>query len=548
MTDSQLLHEHVRTGSREALEELIRRNLGLVYSSALRQVRDPHLAEDVTQAVFMVLMQRASSIRDGMALGGWLVSVTRYASVSAMRKQARRNRHEAAAAKPEAVGLTKEEWTAISPYLDAELNRLPTKDRDAVVLRFFQNRSFAEVGAEVGLTAEAARKRVERSVAKLRARLAQRGVSVSIVALAGGVAAFGTTAAPSHLQAAVFAASLAGNESARAISIAKGVKFMMGVKRAQLVSAAVAAALVLGGAGTLLVRPSLAQQAPPAQAADASGVTVGSVTAPAEATAGQPGVADADGVFRLSSMDKPSVTLDLVTPRFLTPPPIPVMPPSLVAEMRQARPAGQGQPADFIAWQKDNQDKRTQWQQDNHADAIIQLRGGVGGRVVLQRGLGPSAAINAGGAAGTLLVGPTGQVGVTVTAGGGGNRVLNVQMMSGMAMYRGANATLVPDDQWDHPQADQLTLLIDAQAKVFQAKIQNARTTSGAPPAPPAPMRFLQFPSPPALPIVVGFRTTEGAIGVMRITHLGPDAPGTTLEIKELGLASPVTPGANGPG
>ena len=61
-------------------------------------------------------------------------------------------------------------------------------------------------------------------------------------------------------------------------------------------------------------------------------------------------------------------------------------------------------------------------------------------------------------------------------------------------------------------------------------------------------MRFLQFPSPPALPIVVGFRTTEGAIGVMRITHLGPDAPGTTLEIKELGLASPVTPGANGPG
>ncbi|MGA2231548.1 MAG: sigma-70 family RNA polymerase sigma factor [Tepidisphaeraceae bacterium] len=550
MTDSQLLREFVRGGSREALEELIRRNLGLVYSSALRQVRDPHLAEDVTQAVFMVLMQRAGSVRDGMALGGWLVSVTRYASVSAMRKQARRNRHEAAAARPEAVALTKEEWTAISPYLDAELNRLPTKDRDAVVLRFFQSRSFAEVGAEVGLTAEAARKRVERSVAKLRARLSQRGVSMSMAALTGGVAAFGVTTAPSHLQAAVLAASSAGNESTGAISIAKGVKLMMQIKRAQLVSAAVAATLVLGGAGVLLINPSLAQQAPPPQAADSSIGTVGSVSAPADAPAGQqPAIADADGVLKLSSKGKSAVTLDLATPKFLTQPPNAVLPPGLVAQMQQTKSAGQQPTADVRAWMKDSQDKRAQWEQDNHADAMLQFGGRVNGGMGRLYVPAQGAPANGGGVTtGTLVLPANGQP--APPAPGGGSRIIvgGLQLMTGMTMYRGGNAAIVPDDEWDHPQIDQLGLLIDAQAKDFAAKVQPANTNNNALPPPVALKQFLQFPEPLALPITVGFRTAEGAVGLMRITHLGPDAPGTTLEIKELGLATPMTPGGNGPG
>src|ERR1700722_12722392 len=116
MDNRQLLHDYVQTGSRAALEEMFRQNLPLVYSSAMRQVRDPHLAEDVTQAVFMVLMEKAQTIRTGAALGGWLISVTRWASVNAMRKQARRLRHEEAAARPEADrAASEEEWAAISP-------------------------------------------------------------------------------------------------------------------------------------------------------------------------------------------------------------------------------------------------------------------------------------------------------------------------------------------------------------------------------------------------------------------------------------------------
>ena len=158
--DRRLLSQYVETGSRKALQELIQRYLGLVYSSALRQVRDPNLAEDVTQAAFLVLTQKARTIRNGVAVGGWLLAVTRCVVVTVMRKQAIQNKHEQCAAKPEvleaeAVG---QEWKEIAPLLDAELNRLGQVDRDALVLRFFQDRSFAEIGVELGFSEEGARK------------------------------------------------------------------------------------------------------------------------------------------------------------------------------------------------------------------------------------------------------------------------------------------------------------------------------------------------------------------------------------------------------
>jgi RNA polymerase sigma factor (sigma-70 family) len=102
--DQRLLLQYQRHGSKPALEELIRRHLALVYSSALRQVRDAHLAEDVTQAVFMVLTQKARTIRNGgVAVSGWLLAVTRRAAVNAMRKESAQRRQQRSAAKPESV-------------------------------------------------------------------------------------------------------------------------------------------------------------------------------------------------------------------------------------------------------------------------------------------------------------------------------------------------------------------------------------------------------------------------------------------------------------
>src|SRR5262245_24126644 len=122
--DRRLLREYVETGSREALQDLIQRQVALVYSAARRQVCDANLAEEVTQAAFLVLTQKARTIRDGEAVGGWLLSVTRCIVVTEMRKRAIKKKHEERAAKREVLEAVTDEWEEIAPLLDAELNRL----------------------------------------------------------------------------------------------------------------------------------------------------------------------------------------------------------------------------------------------------------------------------------------------------------------------------------------------------------------------------------------------------------------------------------------
>src|ERR1043165_4173401 len=98
LDDSQLLHEFVKKGSQEAFSELSRRYVNLVYSSALRQLGNSHTAEDVTQAVFIVLAKKASNLRRGTVLPSWLLQTTAYAVSNARRAAARRRIHEQKAA------------------------------------------------------------------------------------------------------------------------------------------------------------------------------------------------------------------------------------------------------------------------------------------------------------------------------------------------------------------------------------------------------------------------------------------------------------------
>jgi RNA polymerase sigma factor (sigma-70 family) len=256
--DQRLLREYVVNGSRQALEELIRRHLPLVYSSARRQVRNAHLAEDVTQAVFLVLTQKARTIRSGVALGGWLMTVTRFASLNAMRKQSIHRMHESLAAKPEASAAVAEQWRDIAAQLDVELNHLGRVDRDAVVLRFFQERSFAEIGAELGLTEDAARKRVARALDRLRARLDRKKASISAGALSMAIGVFAVQAVPTHVLAGTIAAST-GSAAPQCISLAKGPLKMLAWTKAKIV-ATVAALLVVGTTSVVLIADSTADQ------------------------------------------------------------------------------------------------------------------------------------------------------------------------------------------------------------------------------------------------------------------------------------------------
>ena len=179
LDDAALLRRYAAEHSEEAFAELVRRHVGLVYACALRQVGgDAHLAQDVAQLTFTALARKAGALAERPVLGGWLWRTTQFAARDVVRTERRRRaREQEAHAMQESASDagTPVEWEKLSPVLDAALGDLREADRDAVWLRFFEGRSFAEVGARLRLTENAARMRVERALGRLHGALARRG-------------------------------------------------------------------------------------------------------------------------------------------------------------------------------------------------------------------------------------------------------------------------------------------------------------------------------------------------------------------------------------
>ena len=169
-------------GDEDAFTELVGRHIDLVYSAALRQVRDAHTAGDVTSAVFVVLARKASQLSHNVILAAWLHRTTRYAALKALRAQARRKHYEEEAAHMQESLRTEEiaaVWEEVAPLLDDALTQLSSRDHEAVALRFFQNKTYPQIAQLLGGAEDGARKRVDRAVEKLRRLLSQRGVNIS---------------------------------------------------------------------------------------------------------------------------------------------------------------------------------------------------------------------------------------------------------------------------------------------------------------------------------------------------------------------------------
>ena len=216
--DAELVRRYADEKSEEAFAELVRRHLTPVYAFALKRVGgDAHLAEDVAQIVFTTLARKAASLADRPVLGGWLCRTTHFAARDIVRAESRRRARE-----QEALTLTMHEsstadssanidWEKLQPMLARTMGELnDDEDRDAVWLRFFEGRSFAEVGAKLRLTENAARMRVERALDKLHAALARRGITSTLAALGVALANQAAAVAPATLAASVTGAALAG--------------------------------------------------------------------------------------------------------------------------------------------------------------------------------------------------------------------------------------------------------------------------------------------------------------------------------------------------
>jgi RNA polymerase sigma factor (sigma-70 family) len=179
--DAELVREFVETNSEEAFSEIFSRHGNWVYSVAWRQVGDRELAQDVTQAVFAILARKAASLKTKTILAGWLLRVARYTAIDAQRMEFRRRQREQAAMN---IPIGEEPtWEEVLPALDECLSKTRLSDQRAILLRFYEQKSWRDVGSALGLDENAARVRVDRALEKLRTQLRRRGVVSTVSGL-----------------------------------------------------------------------------------------------------------------------------------------------------------------------------------------------------------------------------------------------------------------------------------------------------------------------------------------------------------------------------
>jgi len=208
-TDFELLSRYTRNHSEDAFAEIVRRHLGLVYSAALRQLRCSQLAGEVAQSTFIKLAREARRLAPDTIVSAWLYQVTRHEAIDVTRRDARRKLREQVSTELTAMHATDSDWTHIEPLLDEAMHALAKTDRAAVLLRYFENKSLREVGAALGISENAAQKRLGRALERLREFFAKRGVTIGESGLVVVISTNAILMAPAGLSAAITGSVLA---------------------------------------------------------------------------------------------------------------------------------------------------------------------------------------------------------------------------------------------------------------------------------------------------------------------------------------------------
>jgi RNA polymerase sigma factor (sigma-70 family) len=309
MTDWELLQEYRNSHAHAAFQTLVERHVDFVYSCARRRVRDGHLAEDVTQIVFTVLARRAGDLKPNVPLKGWLFNAVRFAAANQLRKQRRRQQTER-----EAVAMTRtfddptqydQAWKALDPHLEDGLSRLKESERNAILLRFFENRSLKEVGIALAIDPNTAAKRISRGIARLRDFFSRKGIAIPDAAVETGLPRQ-TTSAPAGSAAiiatlAIASAAQSASASATTIAATEVIRSMIWASSRLPLSIAAAILAFIGGVilHQITSKPTGAavaqQQSPPVTQGIAPGWPI---RLPGHVT-GTPAVANLDGGNKL---------------------------------------------------------------------------------------------------------------------------------------------------------------------------------------------------------------------------------------------------------
>ena len=255
--DMELLRQYAHRNSEEAFAALVTRHVNMVYSAALRKTGNAHAAEEITQVVFIILAKKADRLRDGTILSGLLYQTARLTSASFLRTEIRRARREQEAYmqslsnEPEVTV-----WPEIEPLLEDAMGKLGEKERNALALRFFEGKSFQEIGTAVGASENAAKKRVHHGLEKLRKFFSKRGVVSTTTIIAGAISANSVQAAPALLAKSVTAVAIAKGAAASGstLILIKGALKIMAWTKAKTITVVALAAIIGASVTTVAVK------------------------------------------------------------------------------------------------------------------------------------------------------------------------------------------------------------------------------------------------------------------------------------------------------
>jgi uncharacterized protein (TIGR03435 family) len=273
LDDIELLRQYQEDHSETAFTALVERYLNLVYSTALRRAGSPPAAEEITQAVFILLAKKAGELRRGTVLSGWLYHTTQLTAANFLRGEIRRQRREQEAHMQSVLNEpppTDEAWRQIGPLLEDAMAGLSTRDRDALVLRFFENKNLREIGAAIGTSEDAAKVRVNRALEKLRKMFTRRGVNSTTNIIAGAITVHSVHAAPATLVKTISTVAIAKGAAAgtSTLALVKGVLKVMAWTKAQTIAVAGVGILLATGTTVVIAKKIVAPSATLAWADD----------------------------------------------------------------------------------------------------------------------------------------------------------------------------------------------------------------------------------------------------------------------------------------